>query len=114
MSGRLKVYDGSVDGVLVLRGLVVTQPGVAQALAETESAELTNLPTTSARLSKQLLLDTTLERATEVIGTREEALRWLGTPVRALDYSTPISLLVDEAGADRVAAVLTNLENGIL
>ena len=32
-----------------------------------------------------------INRAVEVIGDRDEALRWMGTPpVRALDYATPI------------------------
>jgi putative toxin-antitoxin system antitoxin component (TIGR02293 family) len=106
--------DGAVNGIDFLRGLVVASTGVAQALAETESAQLTKLPPASERVSRQSLLERVLERATEVIGSREEALRWLGTPVRALDYATPVSLLVDDAGADQVLAVLTNLEHGIL
>jgi putative toxin-antitoxin system antitoxin component (TIGR02293 family) len=110
MSGRLRTYDGAVNGVDVLGGLVVARTDAAPAFAETESAQLTNLPPTS----KQSVLERVLERAIEVIGTREDALRWLGTPVRALNYATPISLLLDDAGADQVLAILTNLENGIL
>lgn len=30
-----------------------------------------------------------LDRAVEVIGARSEAMRWMGTPVRVLDYATP-------------------------
>jgi putative toxin-antitoxin system antitoxin component (TIGR02293 family) len=55
-----------------------------------------------------------LKRAIEVIGTREKAMRWLGTPVRALDYATPVSLLSSAAGAEQVLATLTNLEHGVL
>jgi uncharacterized protein (DUF2384 family) len=36
-------------------------------------------------------IDAVVERAVEVIGDREEAMRWLGTPVRALGYATPIA-----------------------
>lgn len=43
-----------------------------------------------------------IERAVKVIGNRDEAMRWLGTPVRALDYATPISLLGTSVGATRV------------
>ncbi len=55
-----------------------------------------------------------VERAIEVIGDRDEALRWLGTPVRALDYATPISLLGQPDGEARVMNVLTQLEHGVL
>ena len=102
-----------MNGVDVLRGLVVAKTGVAQPLAETNPAQSTET-STSERLPNTSVLERILERATDVIGTREEALRWMGTPVRALNYATPISLLSDGAGADRVLAVLTNLEHGIL
>lgn len=58
-------------------------------------------------------LDTVLTRATEVIGDKEEALRWLGTPVRALNYSTPISQLATVQGKEAVETVLTRLEHGV-
>jgi putative toxin-antitoxin system antitoxin component (TIGR02293 family) len=53
-------------------------------------------------------------RATEVIGDRSEALRWLGTPVHALAYATPVSLLGNREGCNRVLAVLDQLEYGVL
>jgi hypothetical protein len=55
-----------------------------------------------------------IRRATEVLGSRPDALRWLGTPVRALDYATPVSLLHDAAGRDAVLTVLGRLEHGVL
>jgi hypothetical protein len=55
---------------------------------------------------------TVINRAVDVIGDREEALRWLGTPVRALGYATPISKLKDEVGAKEVMSVLAALEQG--
>jgi hypothetical protein len=54
-----------------------------------------------------------MARATEVIGDRDEALRWLGTPVRGLDFATPISLLGTEEGATRVNDILGQMEHGI-
>lgn len=53
-------------------------------------------------------------RATEVIGDRSGALRWLGTPVHALAYATPVSLLGSSEGRDQVLAVLDQLEHGVL
>jgi uncharacterized protein (DUF2384 family) len=55
-----------------------------------------------------------MERVIEVIGDLETAMRWLGTPVRALDDATPISRLQDLAGQEQVLAVLTQLEHGVL
>jgi putative toxin-antitoxin system antitoxin component (TIGR02293 family) len=54
-----------------------------------------------------------ITRATEVIGDSDEAMRWLGTPVRALDYATPISLLGTGEGARRVEDVLGQMEHGV-
>ena len=55
-----------------------------------------------------------LQRAIEVIGDREEALRWLGTPMRALGYLTPISLSATERGREAVFVLLGRLEHGVL
>jgi RNA polymerase sigma factor (sigma-70 family) len=55
-----------------------------------------------------------INRAVEVIGDEEQAMRWLGTPVRALDYATPISRLHDSEGQAQVLRVLSQLEHGVL
>lgn len=55
-----------------------------------------------------------LERAAKVIGDLDEAARWMGTPIRALDYQTPVSLLASEKGRLRVLTVLDRLEHGVL
>ena len=52
-------------------------------------------------------------RATEVLGDEDAALRWLGTPVAALDYATPVSILGTPQGVTRVNDVLTQLEHGV-
>ena len=52
-------------------------------------------------------------RATEVFGDEEAAFRWLGTPVAALDYATPISCLGTHQGAMHVNDVLTQIEHGV-
>ena len=53
-------------------------------------------------------------RAVEVIGSEPEAMRWLGTPIGALNYATPVSLLYDAAGRDAVTTVLGRLEHSVL
>lgn len=58
-------------------------------------------------------VDPIIDRATEVIGDRQEAMRWLGAPVRGLDFATPISLLATEEGQMRVNDILGQMEHGI-
>ncbi len=55
-----------------------------------------------------------LRRATEVIGSEDAAMRWMGAPVRALNYATPISMLHDKSGFEAVRVVLGRLEHGVL
>jgi hypothetical protein len=52
-------------------------------------------------------------RATEVLGDQDAALRWLGTPVPALDYATPVSVLGTAQGVTRVNDILTQMEHGV-
>jgi len=59
-------------------------------------------------------IDRVIAVATNVIGDRDEALRWMGTPVRALGFSTPVSLLATPEGEGRVLAVLNQLEHGVM
>jgi hypothetical protein len=54
-----------------------------------------------------------INRVTDIIGDRQEAMRWLGTPVRGLDFATPISLLGTEEGEMRVNDILGQMEHGI-
>lgn len=61
-----------------------------------------------------MMVEAALSRATEVLGNQEEAMRWMGTPVRALDYATPISLLNNQVRLEAVKRVLGRLEHGVL
>jgi putative toxin-antitoxin system antitoxin component (TIGR02293 family) len=70
-------------------------------------------PASEAARENFVNTDQIIERATEVIGDRDEALRWLGTPVRGLDYATPISLLGTDEGAQLVNDILGQMEHGI-
>ena len=71
------------------------------------------IPAEIESIEESSSLGSVTERAIEVIGSRDEALRWLGIPVRALDYAAPISLLGDEEGVKAVLAVLDQLEQGV-
>jgi putative toxin-antitoxin system antitoxin component (TIGR02293 family) len=114
VNGRLRAYDGVIESIDVLKGLVVLRTRTAQTHGETRAPEIAKHLSRFDARSRQSTLERILEGAIDVIGTREEAMRWLGTPVRALNYATPVSLLVDDAGADQVLAVRANLENGVL
>lgn len=97
MAEGLKGYDGAVDGVRILHGVAI----------------MAQFP--QARQPRQEVdVEPVVQRAIEVIGGREEAMRWLGTPVRALDYATPISRLHDTESREQVLSVLTRLEHGVL
>jgi putative toxin-antitoxin system antitoxin component (TIGR02293 family) len=52
-------------------------------------------------------------RAVEVIGNSDKAMRWLGRPIPALSYATPVSLLRNEKGRDAVLDVLGRLEHAV-
>lgn len=54
-----------------------------------------------------------LSRATEALGSRNEALDWLKRPALALDGRRPIDLLRTPAGTEVVGDHLTRLEYGV-
>lgn len=90
-------------------------------ITEMHAPSIASLQTTEARVRPAVseeIEDQTeaaiIHRAAEVLGDRSDAMRWLGTPVRALNYATPISLLHDSKGREDVLTVLGRLEHGIL
>lgn len=67
---------------------------------------------TSSQIQKGII-DEVIGYATEVIGSREKAMLWLGAPVRGLNFATPISLLATQEGVERVNEILGQMEHGI-
>jgi len=97
------------------------QRGKARIASGTKAVDLHKRSPGSALagLAKGLTLgfiaeDTVLNKAIEVIGDGSKAMRWMGTPVRALGYATPVSLLGTEDGMNSVLTVLSRLERGVL
>jgi putative toxin-antitoxin system antitoxin component (TIGR02293 family) len=54
-----------------------------------------------------------LAKATEVLGSQDEAEHWLERPAMALDQRRPIDLLATPTGANLVADLLVRLEYGV-
>lgn len=108
----MTAYNGAFDGVEILHGLTVAIHGM-QGAPEPERTTPA-FPSPQAPQPQESEIEPVIQRAIEVIGDREGAMRWLGTPVRALDYATPVSCLDDPANRKRVLSVLTQLEYGVL
>ena len=111
MSPRLNALNRP-DGVKILHGVAVA-PGMPVTLEQRATIPAPEFPQARQPL-QEADIEPIVQRAIDVIGGREEAMRWLGTPVRALDYATPISRLHDPGSRDQVLAVLTQLEHGVL
>jgi hypothetical protein len=107
------------QGEEIIRGSKVS-PAIPQRLGRMirfkAFKELQPSPTSSSPPGVEIFpgLDVLIARATEVFANEEKALRWLGTPVRALNYATPISLLGQPEGQNAVLAVLNKIEHGVL
>jgi putative toxin-antitoxin system antitoxin component (TIGR02293 family) len=54
-----------------------------------------------------------MAHAVRVLGSRDKAAHWLRTANRALDDTTPISLLDTDIGAQQVSEVLGRIEYGV-
>ena len=65
------------------------------------------------KINGLIAVDLVIYQDTKVLGSKEEAMRWLGTPVRGLDFATPISLLATKKGQTQVNDILGQMEHGI-
>ena len=54
-----------------------------------------------------------LEKATDVLGSRELAEQWMVKPARGLDGETPIDLISNSVGYELVNDFLTRMEYGV-
>jgi len=54
-----------------------------------------------------------MQRASQVLGSTEEAARWFRTPIRALNNRTPLSLIGTPEGLAQIEDELGALEHGI-
>ena len=103
-----------------LAGLLaaVDQPirAVAEGLGISERTlhRLKNAPVVPATIADKVArTHDVIARASEVLGSRAAAQRWLARPVPALGGKTPLSLLDTSLGWERVKQVLGRIEHGI-
>lgn len=54
-----------------------------------------------------------MERASEVLGSRERALRWLNSPNRACGGQSPLALLETDLGCKQVEDILGRIVHGV-
>jgi putative toxin-antitoxin system antitoxin component (TIGR02293 family) len=104
-----EAYRGAMDGLgltdQAAAGVLHIPP---RTLARRQGGRL------DAQESERLLrLMRLVAQATEVLGTREKAMRWLGLPNRALGDAAPQSLLDTDIGTQAAEAVLTRLAFGV-
>jgi uncharacterized protein (DUF2384 family) len=92
-----------------LRDLVLNEGFTELTFVNPETGEKRVL---SVSAEPDSLVDVTA-RAIEIFGTREKAMRWLRTPVRALGNQTPMSLLQTPEGLVRVRDTLGQVEHGV-
>jgi putative toxin-antitoxin system antitoxin component (TIGR02293 family) len=54
-----------------------------------------------------------IAKATEIFGSREDAVAWLERPAMALEQKVPATMLDSRAGGETVANLLLQLEYGV-
>ena len=97
-----------------LRGQLDPRGDTSRREQPSQPGHLVHFPPARSQPVKSITEMEVIEKAVEVIGDDADARRWLGTPTRALDYATPISLLHTPEGRQSVITVLGRLEHGVL
>jgi putative toxin-antitoxin system antitoxin component (TIGR02293 family) len=93
------------------RGTEARAQAIVKKAATKDIGKAVLAPTAEAKLG--MTIDPIIETIVEVMGDREQAMRWLGTPVRALDFATPISMMATPSGKKRVLDVVGQMEHGV-
>jgi putative toxin-antitoxin system antitoxin component (TIGR02293 family) len=70
-------------------------------------------PLSLEQAAKTWKLAVILARATDVLGSREEAEQWLERPATGLDQRRPIDLLATPEGVDLVESYLDRIDYGV-
>lgn len=124
-SSKAEVHSTIVDGVPY--GSLIFLMSNVKGLDEEDVVKVLGISTRTLRrqsetpeksmpadlASKAWLFAETLAKATEILGTKEEAERWMSRPAMGLDGQRPIDLLQTVQGTDLVNDFLVRLEYGV-
>ena len=116
---RLLTRDGLPVGALpaLAEGIAVERKALAKVVGISDRT-LSRRLAHSARLSAEesdrtVRLARIVALATDTLGTREKASRWLQSPNRVLEDQTPLSLLDTDSGVRAVETILGRIEYGL-
>lgn len=116
---RLLTRDGLPVGALpaLAEGIAVERKALAKVVGisgRTLSRRLAHSARLSAEESDRTVrLARIVALATDTLGTREKASRWLQSPNRVLEDQTPLSLLDTDSGVRAVETILGRIEYGL-
>ena len=119
MEKRRSAKDGKRTKISTVRKAATRRPAINKEFAPNARRKDAlpqfglSKPSGEIQAMPRSAVDLIIDRATEVLGNKEEAMRWLGTPVRGLDFATPVSLLATKKGQTRVNDILGRMEYGI-
>jgi putative toxin-antitoxin system antitoxin component (TIGR02293 family) len=118
----LELHDAAERGLLVIaiemlgKSLNVSREDLLNALAlspRTLTRRLKEGVLSPEESDRVLRLATIATQAEEVLGGREDAVKWLHRPSRSLGGHKPLELVRTDAGSELVVDVLGRLEHGV-
>lgn len=101
----LDVYD-LVQRESLLKAIGVSERTIVRGRDESKMLD-------SNAADRLIRLASITEQAIDVLGSKDEAERWLITPAIGLDKRRPIDLLQSSEGADLVKTLLTRMDYGV-
>jgi putative toxin-antitoxin system antitoxin component (TIGR02293 family) len=107
-SSSLESVSRSMDlsAVATIESLGLAKRTIARRIQEKQAL-------TAEESERVVRLARVLAQATEVLGTREKARRWLQKSNRALGGEVPLRLLDTDVGANAVLEELGRIDNGV-
>ncbi|HFL7937835.1 DUF2384 domain-containing protein (plasmid) [Pseudomonas fulva] len=123
---RMDVYRAIVQGfslrsvlAMINSSEVYKRGGVLSKIVGTSERTLArrmqepDKPLTAEQSSRALYYAEVMEKATEVLGTRELAEEWIVKPAIGLDGEAPINLIANAVGYELVSDYLTRMDHGV-
>ena len=106
----VSVIDSIMEGFSLTSEDLVIPLGVSISTIKRRHKQTELTPSVSDRLFR---LASIVSEATETLGSKEKAARWLHKPNRALGGDSPLSRLDTSIGFQQVEDVLLRIEHGI-